>query len=228
MIALDERARSGKGQHIDLAQLETVVPATAQALLDYQMNGRVWKRVGNRHHRMAPHGCYPTREADRWIVIAIDGDAEWKRLIEMMGNPAWVSEPRFADAEGRLRNTKDLDELLGAWTGEHLRDELAHQLQRAGLKAAPVLNPADLLGDPHLKARSFFQTIDRDVVGRRPYPGLGVRFSKTPLNDRMPAPTLGQHNEEVLRRVLGLSDTEIDRLERERIIGKVPAALLAK
>jgi len=228
MIALDERARTGLGQHIDLAQLETVVPSTAQAQLDYQMNGRVWKRVGNRHRRMAPHGCYPARGEDRWVVIAIDGDAEWKRLIELMENPAWASDPRFADAEARLGNSSALDDLVGAWTRDHDRDEVACKLQRAGLKAGPVLNPADLLEDPHLKARGFFQMIDREVVGRRPYPGLGVRFSKTPLKNRMPAPVLGQHNEEILRRVLGLQTAEIDELQREQIIGKVPAALLAK
>jgi formyl-CoA transferase len=75
----------------------------------------------------------------------------------MMGNPAWVSNPPFADTEGRLANRNELDELLGAWTREHDRDELAHQLQRADLKAAPVLDPADLLGDPHLKARASFR-----------------------------------------------------------------------
>ncbi len=228
MIALDERTRTGRGQHIDLAQLETVVPATAQAQLDYQINGRVWQRNGNRHRRMAPHGCYPARGDDRWIVIAIDGDTEWKRLLQLMGNPEWARDPCFADAEARLRNPRELDERVAAWTRDHDRDQLARKLQRAGLKAGPVLNPADLLEDPHLDARGFFQTIDREVVGTQPYPSLGVRFSKIPLKDRMPAPTLGQHNEEILRRVLGLSDGEIEKLEREQIIGKVPAALLAK
>ena len=228
MVALDERARTGRGQHIDLAQLETVVPATAQAQLDYQMNRRVWKRNGNRHRRMAPHGCYPARGDDRWIAIAIEGDAEWKRLVELMESPAWATEARFADAEARLRNSRELDDLVGGWTRDHDREELARKLQRAGLKAGPVLNPSDLLEDPHLKARGFFQMIDREVVGTQPYPSLGVRFSKTPLKNHMPAPTLGQHNEEILRRVLGRSDAEIEELEREQIIGKVPAALLAK
>jgi crotonobetainyl-CoA:carnitine CoA-transferase CaiB-like acyl-CoA transferase len=226
LLALNERARTGRGQHIDLAQLETVVPATAQAQLDFQMNGRVWKRLGNRHPRMAPHGCYPVRGEDRWIVIAIDGDAEWKRLVDLMGNPSWTDGCRFVSAEERLLNAQELDDLVGTWTRNHDRDELADRLQRAGLKAGPVLNPVDLLEDLHLKARGFFQMIDREPIGRQPYPGLGVRFSKTPLWDRMPAPTLGQHNEEILQRVLGLSASEIDQLEREQIIGKVPAAML--
>lgn len=226
LIALDERARTGKGQHIDLAQLETVVPTTAQAQLDFQMNGRVWNRVGNRHRRMAPHGCYLARGEDRWIVIAIDGDTEWKRLVQLMGNPAWTREERFATAQARLENTDPLDRLIAAWTRDQDRDELAHRLQAAGVKAGPVLNPADLLEDRHLKARGFFQYLDRPEVGRQPYPGIGIRFSKTPMRDRMPAPTLGQHNEEILRRVLGMSDQEIEQLEREQVIGKIPAALL--
>ncbi len=226
LLALDESERTGRGQHIDLAQLETVIPATVQAQLDFQMNGRVWKRAGNRHHRMAPHGCYPARGEDRWVVIAIDGDAEWTRLAEVMGHPAWTADPRFASATDRLANARELDDLVGEWTRNHDRDELARRLQRSGLKAGPVLNPADLLQDRHLKARGFFQMIDREPIGRQPYPGLGVRFSKTPLRDRMPAPTLGQHNEEILRRVLGLPDAEIEQLERARIIGKIPAALL--
>ena len=145
-----------------------------------------------------------------------------------MESPAWATEARFADAEARLRNSRELDDLVGGWTRDHDREELARKLQRAGLKAGPVLNPSDLLEDPHLKARGFFQMIDREVVGTQPYPSLGVRFSKTPLKNHMPAPTLGQHNEEILRRVLGRSDAEIEELEREQIIGKVPAALLAK
>jgi crotonobetainyl-CoA:carnitine CoA-transferase CaiB-like acyl-CoA transferase len=227
LLALDERARTGRGQHIDLAQLETVIPATAQAQLDFQMNGRVWKRAGNRHPRMAPHGCYPARGEDRWIVIAIDGDAEWKRLVELMENPPWAGDRRFASAEERLNNAPELDELIARWTRTHDRDELARRLQLALLKAGPVLNPAELLDDPHLKARGFFQMVDREPIGPQPYPGLGVRFSKIPLRDRMPAPTLGQHNEEILRRVLGLSPSEIDQLEHEQIIGKIPAALLS-
>jgi crotonobetainyl-CoA:carnitine CoA-transferase CaiB-like acyl-CoA transferase len=226
LLALDERSRSGRGQHIDLSQLETVVPATAQAQLDSQMNGRVWHRVGNRHWRMAPHGCYPARGEDRWIVIAIDGDVEWNSLVAAMGNPPWTADARFATAEGRLEHAAQLDELISGWTRERERDELANELQRRGLKAGPVLTPIDLLNDRHLKARGFFQMVERAVVGTKPYPTLGIRFSKTPAMIRTPAPTLGEHNEEILRRVLGLPDAEIAELRREQIIGEWPAALL--
>ena len=228
LLALDERRCSGRGQRIDLAQLETVVPAIAQAQLDYQMNGRVWGRVGNRHQRMAPHGCYPARGEDRWIVIAIDGDDEWRQFVDAMGHPQWSRDTRFETAGDRIHYCRELDDLLSTWTRNCDRDELAAELQRRGIKAGPVLGPADLLGDPHLEARGFFQTLERAVVGRQPYPGLGIRFSKTPVTINRPAPTLGQHNEEILRRVLGLSDAEIDQLEREQIIGRVPAALLAQ
>jgi crotonobetainyl-CoA:carnitine CoA-transferase CaiB-like acyl-CoA transferase len=228
LLALAERRRGGCGQRIDLAQLETVVPATAQAQLDYQMNRRVWNRVGNRHPRMAPHGCYPARGEDHWIVIAIDGDDEWRRLIDAMGNPAWCADARFATAAERLRHCKELDELLSGWTRDRDRDELAADLQRRGLKAGPVLSPVDLLADPHLRARGFFQTLEREVVGPQPYPGIGIRFSKTPITIDRPAPTLGQHNDEILRRVLGLSDQQIADLRRDQIIGEWPAALLTE
>jgi crotonobetainyl-CoA:carnitine CoA-transferase CaiB-like acyl-CoA transferase len=226
LIALDERARSGRGQRIDLSQLETVLPTTAQAQLDHQMNGGSWTRAGNRHWRMAPHGCYPSRGDDRWMVIAVDGDEEWERLKRAMGGPAWADDPRFVNAAARRQSAAELDRRLAEWTRERDRDELVLELQHTGIKAGPVLDPADLLGDRHLQSRGFFQMVDRAVVGPKPYPGAGLSLSKTPLRPRMPAPMLGEHNDEILSRVIGLTMEEIKQLRREEIIGDTPAALM--
>ncbi|HVA79321.1 MAG TPA: CoA transferase [Candidatus Binataceae bacterium] len=226
LIALADRERTGRGQHIDMSQLETAIPAISEALLDYQMNGRVWNGAGNRHPQMAPHGCYPARGNNQWVVIAVATDDEWRRLVAVIGNPPWTSDKRFATIVLRLANAADLDRLLADWTREHDRDDLFRRLQAARVKAAPVLNAADLLDDPHLGARGFFEMVERAEVGRKPYPSLGIRFSKIPISIRKPAPTLGEDNEKVLGGLLGLSAQELAELEREEIIGKFPLGAL--
>lgn len=153
-------------------------------------------------------------------------DDEWERLKRAMGGPAWADDPRFVNAAARRQSAAELDRRLAEWTRERDRDELVLELQHTGIKAGPVLDPADLPGDRHLKSRGFFQIYNRAVVGPKPYPGAGLRLSKTPMTPRMPAPMLGEHNDEILSRVIGLTMEEIEQLRREEIIDDTPAALM--
>lgn len=228
LLALRERERTGCGQYIDLSQHEASLPVAAEALADQQMNGRSWSRAGNRHPHMAPHGCFPVRGDDRWVVIAVVGDQEWSALAECLKEDGreWAAESTWAAAQGRKAGEDLLDERVAEWTRCQDRETLVARLRERGVAAAPVLSPSEMLHEPHLQARGFFASVAREPVGELPYPGSPLRFSKGGFQVGKPAPLLGEDNEYVLRGLLKLSEEEIRRLEREQIVGKVPAALL--
>lgn len=226
LLALSERRRTGEGQYVDLSQLETNLPVVAEALAEQQLNQRSWSRNGNRNPHMAPHGCYPAQEDDQWLVIAVENEEQWQRLancIAESGDGEWASDDNLASLVGRKTREDELDAALSAWTGRHARDELVAQLRSLDIPAAPVLGPSEMLNEPHLQARGFFEQIDREPVGELPYPISPIRFSKSKFAVRKNAPALGEDNEYVLSTLLGLSRDEIDRLEREQITGTAPA-----
>lgn len=224
LAALKHRRRTGKGQYIDLSQAEAIACLIGEAIVDYSMNKRVQPRRGNRHPSMAPHGCYRCKGDDMWATIAVSSDAEWTRFCQAIGNPSWTDDERFSDALGRWQNQDELDKRIEEWTSEHDHYEVMHILQKADVAAGALLNPAELLEDPHLKARGFFEVVDRDVVGKYPYPRSPIRLSKTKVSTRIPAPCLGEHNEYVLGQLLGMSKEEMAQLAEEKIIGTEPVA----
>jgi len=139
-----------------------------------------------------------------------------------MGNPPWTKEPRFSDTLSRYENHDDLDRLIGDWTREHKRYEVMQIMQQAGVASAPVLNFAEVLDDNQIQERGFFEVVTRPVTGTHPHPGFPVKFSETSVTIRRPAPTLGQDNEDVLTRLLGMTEEEIRQLAEEEIIGTKP------
>lgn len=222
LLALHHRSQTGEGQFIELSHIEAGTSLIAQAVMDYSMNRRIWPRRGNRDWSMAPHGCYRCKGDDKWLVVAVRSDEEWAALCRAIGHPELGADPRFATTTDRLTNQDVLDPLIQGWTERLDHREAMEALQAAGVPAGAVLSAAEVLGDPHLNAREFFETVARPFVGTHPYPGVTIRMSRTPGHIRMPAPTLGQHNRFVLQDTLGLSDDELSRLEELQIIGTQP------
>jgi len=223
LIALHHRHRTGEGQFIDVSGREAMAVQLGEAIMDYTMNGRVWKPMGNRHSSMAPHNCYPCRGDDKWVAIAVGTEDQWESFCKLIGSPAWAMEERFSDAFGRWQHQADLDRLIAEWTGQRDHKETAHILLEGGVPAAPVLNSKDIVTEPHLLERGFFQVIDHPITGKRPFLNqIAARFSKTGVASVRPAPRLGEHNELVLRDLLGMSSEEIALLEDEQVIGSVP------
>ncbi len=223
LAALHYRRRTGKGQHIDLSEQEAAVPVVGYALMDWVLNGRQPARVGNRSPWYAPQGCYPCRGDDSWLVLTVRNDAGWRAFCEAAGHAEWADDERFADVLGRFRHHDELDGLIASWTREQDHGEAMRLLQRAGVIAAAVLNPKEVLFDAHLRERGFFETIDQPGVGPRPVPRqLGARSSAFETASPGPAPKLGEHNQEVLQGLLGLSDEEMAQLQEEKVIGDTP------
>jgi crotonobetainyl-CoA:carnitine CoA-transferase CaiB-like acyl-CoA transferase len=222
--ALNYRLRTGKGMHIDLSQVEGLIAFNADSVMDCTMNGRVRERIGNRDRSMAPHGCYRCRGEDQWVVIAIASDEVWKRFCRAIGEPDWTKDERFADLLGRFEHQDELDTLIETWTMQYDHYEAMHVLQAAGVPAGPVLDAKELLEEPHFNARGIYEKVPHREAGIHPYIAPFALFSETPIHIRMPAPCLGEHNEYVFGKILGMSREKITGLEKLGIIGTVPSA----
>ena len=229
--ALLYRQRTGKGQYIDLSQIEALTGCVGDAVVEYTMNKKIRPRYGNHHPFWAPQGYYRCKGADKWVGITVKSDAEWVAFCKAIGRALLANDERFADSMSRSQNQDELDKLIEEWTVENDKYEVMNILQKAGIAAAPVMDGIDHLNDPHLNERGTYQKIDREVSGthRLPIPTSPMRFSKCPIAIRRPAPTLGEHNEYVFGELLGMSQQEIQALYDEKITGKLPTAgLLTK
>ena len=225
LLGLLHRDATGQGIHVDASMYETGITAIGPALLEAQRTGASPPRSGNQQDWMAPHGCYPCRGGDRWVVIAVGSDDAWRRLRGVMAEPDWAQDPRFDSTLGRWEHREELDGEMGAWTATQDAGDVFHLLQEAGLAAGPVLDGRDLLLDRHLQARGFFERHDSAVqrVGTRVYPGRPYRLSRTPGGSG-PAATFGADNDYVLRELLGLSEREVDALIAEGVVATAPDA----
>ncbi|MBM3224899.1 MAG: CoA transferase [Candidatus Tectomicrobia bacterium] len=222
VAALDYRRRTGQGQHIDISQLEAALHFMAPPVLDYANNGHVQTRVGNRHPSVAPHGVYPCLGDNRWCAIACMTEAEWRALYQVMGQPAWASEARFATLFSRKQHEDALDQLLGAWTQQQDAYTLMTMLQRAGVPAGVAQTNQDLIADPQLAHRGYFVYMDHPGVGYHPIQRSEFRLSDTPAEFRSPAPNIGQHTVQVCKEILGMADEEIASLIAANVL-EVPS-----
>ena len=223
LIALRHRARTGRGQAIDLSQQETTIGLIADGVMDRSMSGANPPRAGNFHPRVSPHGNYPCAGDDQWIAIAVRDESEWARLCAAMDMPNLARDPRFRDLSGRLANADALDRIISDWTRGRDRDETAALLQSRRIPAAPVCKATELADNPQLSARGFFRSIEHPEAGTHPYAGVGWRLSRSPApGPSHPAPTLGQHSREVLTEYLGVPPRIVDDLRRRGVTGDTP------
>ena len=219
LTALAHRDRTGQGQQIDFSQQEAVMQMVGPAFSDYALNERVAGPLGNQHPlaMAAPHGVFPCQGDDRWISIVAQEESEWEGLVEAMGAPAWASAPEFSGLEARLKNIDALHEKLGEWTAGFDDRELADTLQAAGVAAAPVLTVADLLDDPHYRARETFIEVDHPLGYRETIYNAYVKLSRSVPRVR-PGPWIGQDNDRVFRDLLGLDKQRYQALKDAKII----------
>jgi benzylsuccinate CoA-transferase BbsF subunit len=212
MAALDHRRRTGEGQRIDQAQMESSLYFLAPELLDYQSSGRVPRRAGNDAPGAAPHDAYPCAGTDQWCAIAIETDAQWRALRRALGEPAWAMALELETAAGRVARRALIDRELAGFTAAHDAQALMHLLQAAGVPAGVVQRSSDLLGDPQLGHRRFFRHLAHPEMGEVPYEGHQFRIHGYDNGPLAPAPCLGEHSVQVLQEVLGFSDDDLARV----------------
>ena len=244
LAALRYRSRTGRGQRIELAQTESTAATLGPLLMECTVNGRVPERSGNRSEFAAPHGAFRARDAeregrndidedhgsglrarrappadDRWVAIAVFTDEQWEGLLDVMGRPAWAQDERFSTLLGRKANEDELEHHVEEWTRTLPPEEAMRLLQAKGVPAGVVQDARDVLEhDEHLRARGYYVYLDHPETGRAAYDGPGVRLSATTGRLGGPAPLLGQHNDYVLREVLGYGDEEIADLLIDQVV----------
>ena len=212
VVALNYKQQTGQGQHIDLSSVESQAVLAGDALMEYLLNGRVQHRRGNRNDIMAPHNCYRCKGEDKWVSIAVSTPEEWAALCDVIGNPGWTKEDRFADAYRRWSNQDELDALLATWTMGYTHREVTEMMQQAGVAAMPSLSNEEIVNDSHFKHRGMATTVDHPAMGRQVVLGLPWHFSKTPTPVTKASPLMGESNDYVFGDLLGLSRDEIQRL----------------
>ena len=221
LLALRHRKKTGKGQWIDHSMFQACTPLIVGPLMDTQMNHRYPPRMGNHHELMAPHNTYQCKGDEQWVTIAAASDEQFRSLCEVMGQPELAHDPRFAGVISRLENQEVLDQIISLWTEARDKYEAMKLLQGKGVPCGPVQSNKDVMLDPHVQSRGYFERVTHPPkagVGTRLYPGRAFKLSETPLSIRKPAPTLGQDNAFVLGEMLGLSQGEIQELEEQHVI----------
>lgn len=209
--ALEYRRKTGKGQFLDAAQMESTIPLLTPVILEHEANAREAQRIGNRCPYAAPHGVYRCKGENKWCAITVFTDEEWTRLCQVIGHPEWITSAEFGTLLGRLKNVDRLDELVEEWTMEHSPEEVLDKMQAAGIAAGAVKSGQDLDSDPQLRHRQFYWTLDHPDIGDFTYTGMPAKMSETPYEIKR-APMLGEHTEHVCTHFLGMSDEEFVEL----------------
>ncbi len=222
LAALWHRRRTGRGQLVDLAQLEAVASLVGPTLLARALDGGASAPTGNASQEgpAAPHGVYPCAGDERWLAITVFDDVEWERFVAAIGRPTWTSERRFATRAARLTHAAALDQQVAEWTRGQRAEEAMALLQRAGVAAGLVADAEDLCTrDPQLAARGHFVDVPTPEGRSVRIDGSPFLLSDTPARVRGPGPLLGEHTDEVLSSLLGCNAEEIRTLRAAGVIG---------
>ncbi|MGI8554090.1 MAG: CaiB/BaiF CoA transferase family protein [Dehalococcoidia bacterium] len=209
MAAIDHRGRTGEGQYIEQAQLESTLYYLSPELLDFQVSGRLPRRMGNASPDAAPHDVYQCLGEDEWCAIAVETDQQWLSLRRALGEPDWAGDPALDCVSGRLVARELIDAHLGEWTRLLTPHDVMQQLQAAGVPAGAVQRSSDLLQDPQLQHRHFFRPHPHPEMGVVPYEGHQFRIRGYDSGPRFAAPCLGEHSLQVMQDLLGMTDEEI-------------------
>ena len=217
-IALFHRERYGKGQHIEVAQIEALLSTMPEPVIMYSMNEEISGTLGNASPMMAVHNNYPCKEEDKWVSIAILTEEEWNAFCRAIDNPPWTKMEDFSDSYKRSVNRTKLDRFIGEWTVTKTPHEVMEILQKEGVAATPCEDTEDRFFDQHFQERQILVDVEHPSTGVDWIPNVICRLSETPGGIRRPAPLLGEHNDYVFGDLLGLSKDEIEKLVQDKII----------
>jgi crotonobetainyl-CoA:carnitine CoA-transferase CaiB-like acyl-CoA transferase len=206
----------GKGQHLDLALLDSQIALLAYQNTNYFATGTPPKRIGNLHPNIVPY--QPFRTADGEVIVACGNDNLYRKLCEAAGCRELAADPRFASNGKRVENRVELTRLMQEVFAKRSTREWVEVLETAGVPNGPINDLAQVFEEPQVKARGIRVDMDHPVAGKLPMVASPMRFSGTPLEYRLPPPLLGEHTDEVLKGILGKSDAEIAALRAEGVL----------
>jgi len=215
--AINYMRRTGKGQCIDHSQVEAGINYMAPLVLDYTVNKRELTLTGNKSAYAAPHGAYPCKGDDRWVAIGVFTDKEWGSFCQVIENPAWTKDAKFSTLASRVKNSDELDKLVGEWTINFTAEQVMTMMQDAGVSAGVVANAQDQEEDPQFKHYDFFREREHPYLGKHNFyhpPG----FKLSEVDAEVSAPSLlSEHTEYICREILGMTEEEFTGLKEEGV-----------
>jgi crotonobetainyl-CoA:carnitine CoA-transferase CaiB-like acyl-CoA transferase len=214
MAAVFARRQYGFGQQVDISGLEAMVGNVDCYMVGYSMTGE--KRASRTRAGNAASGIVPVR--DGYMLLIASGDRFFRRLLQAMGQPELAEDPRFNSQESRRAHQEEFDAMLTPWLLERSKREVFEQLQSFSVMCAPLQTVDEVFTDPQAIAREFFVQIENPEAGSLLQPSGPFKMSETPWKVRRPAPSLGQHTEEVLTQDLGLAADDVKSLRAESVI----------
>lgn len=225
LVGLGRRDRTGVGCFVEAPMFEAALAVAAEPVLEWTAYGNRISRDGNRGPAAAPQGLYATDRDEQWLALAVETEAQWQALGDVLGAPDLVAAPDLASREGRRRAHDRIDAVITPWAAARSVEDAVARLTAAGVPAAATADPRSSSAHPHFRARGYFEDVDHPVVGVHPVPGLPFRMAGVERWVRTPAPTIGQHNAEVLGDWLGCRDEQLAALEHDGVIGTRPRGL---
>lgn len=218
LSALHYREQTGRGQMVDSAIYEAVLNMMESLITDYDKRGFIRERTGAILPNVAPSNVYPTK--DGLVLIAANQDTVFSRLTIAMGEPALASHPDYATHQARGARQRELDERVGQWTQSLTTTEVLEILARpeTAVPSGLIYRAPDMLDDPHFKARNAIVETPHPTFGTLKMQNVAPKLSETPGGIRGPAPEMGQHNDDVYRQLLGMSDERIETLKAGGVI----------
>jgi benzylsuccinate CoA-transferase BbsF subunit len=210
LSALAYRRRTGNGQYIDQSQFESTIQFMSVPIMDYQINGTIMERNGNRLPDAAPHGVFQCKGDDRWVSISVVSEEQWQKFCRTIGNPVLAANKNFATLTERKKNEEALEKLVTVWTLQHTAEEVEQLLQKAGIPSNIVERPSDIYKDSQIEHRHYFTPLKHSFMGKQKYEAQACFIlSETPRYIDKPSPCLGEHNEYVFKELLKMTDDEI-------------------
>jgi crotonobetainyl-CoA:carnitine CoA-transferase CaiB-like acyl-CoA transferase len=219
MTALYERTQTGEGRLVEVAMQDTAYPTLASNLgFTYRGSGALPPRVGNRHGglALAPYNVYEA--SDGHIAVVCVTEPHWHKMLAAMGREDLQDDPRFSTNKARVENLAHTDEVVQQWASSRTRDELVALSKQHGFPAAPVRNLIEVMNDPHMHARGMLEWFEDEDLGRIVLPGSPLMIHGADRVATVSSPKLGQHNQEVYGKWLGMSDAAIDALKKDGTI----------
>jgi crotonobetainyl-CoA:carnitine CoA-transferase CaiB-like acyl-CoA transferase len=216
MAALWHREKTGVGQHIDVSMQETIVSVMEGAVVRWTVGQELMQPIGSHNTNESPMAAY--RCQDGHIIIGTVGNEHFQRFCRAIGKPEWITRPEYATKGLRWARKWEMQKEIEEITTQYTVKEVGEMMDRERVANAPILNIQQVVEDPHLNARGYFVEVEHPIIGKVKIPGFAFKLSETPGNIERPSPLVGEHNEEVFGKYLGLSKEEVERLRNEGAI----------
>jgi len=211
-LALLARARTGRGQHVDIGMLDSTAALLTYQAAIYFATGQPPTRMGNRHPTIVPYETFEASDGE--FVLAVGSEGLWRKFCELLDAPGVAEDPRFATNRDRVSHYGILRPLLAERIRQRSRAEWIERLMAAGVPCGSVRDVSEVLRDPQMTAREMIAAVEHAAIGSVQVLGVPIKLSETPGTVRTAPPTLGQHTDQILRTDLGFSDADITRLRQ--------------